>query len=103
VGPFLPFHPLNFLFPHSFQVALRVQKFSISTRRLIFDKMRKGVSKEEVERLVQQERDRHKVVVEQKDEEEGIKMEIKSKTKKKRVIVNLSDGGRIMFSQMDKF
>jgi len=65
--------------------------------------MRRRMSKEEVERLVQQERDRHKVVVEQKYEEEGIKMEIELKIKKKRMIVSHFDGGRIMFSQMDKF
>jgi len=38
VGPSLPFHPLNFLFPHSFQVVPRVQKFSISTRRFFLTK-----------------------------------------------------------------
>jgi hypothetical protein len=51
VGPSFPFHPLHFIFFHSFQVAPSVQKIGRSTRDLVFGKMKRGISKEEVERL----------------------------------------------------
>jgi hypothetical protein len=50
VGPSLPFHLWHFLFCHSSQVAPRVQKVNISTKDLVFGKMRK-MSKEEAKRL----------------------------------------------------
>lgn len=65
--------------------------------------MRAGVSKEEVERLMQQEKNRHRAFAKQKEDEGGTKMETKLETKKKRVIMNLFDKGRFLFSQMDKF
>ncbi len=64
VGPSFPFHPSYFLFFHSVQVAPRMQKIDSSTQTLIFDKMRGGVNKEEVERLAQLDKDRQKFVVE---------------------------------------
>jgi hypothetical protein len=71
VGPSLPFHPLHFLFFHSSQISLRVQKIYRSTKKLVFDKMKGGVSNEEAKRLSQQKRDRQQMDVEQKEEEEG--------------------------------
>ncbi len=46
VGPFLPFHPLHFLFFHSFYIVPRVQKFDKYTRKLILGKMKGRVNKE---------------------------------------------------------
>ncbi len=63
VGPSLPFHPLHFLFFHSFQVTPRMQKIGRSIRKLIFSKMRGVVSKEEAKRLSQQDKYRQKDVV----------------------------------------
>jgi len=51
VGPSFPFHPLNFHFSHSSRIALQVQKLDSSTQIFVFGKMRKGMSKEEVETL----------------------------------------------------
>jgi hypothetical protein len=50
VGPSRPFHLWHFLFCHSFRVAPKVQKVNISTRNLVFGKM-KRVNKEEAKRL----------------------------------------------------
>ncbi len=61
------------------------------------------MNKEKAERFLQQKKDRQKVVVEQKEEEEGTKMETEPKNMKKQKIMNFSGGGRILFSQMDKF
>ncbi len=46
VGPSLSFHPLHFLFFHSFRVILRLQKINRTMIKLVFGKM-KGVNKEE--------------------------------------------------------
>lgn len=48
--PFLPFHPLHFLFSHSFQPALRMQKFIIYTRKLVLGKMKGKMNKENAKR-----------------------------------------------------
>lgn len=56
------------------------------------------MNKEEAERLAQLSRERQKVVVEQKEEEEGTKMKTKPKNEKRRKTVNFSSGGRLMFS-----
>jgi hypothetical protein len=65
--------------------------------------MRRGVSKEDVKRFAQLGKDRQKVIVEQKGEEEGTKMETKLENEIKRKIVSFSNGCRLMFSDMDKF
>jgi len=97
VGPSLPFHPLHFLFFHSFQIALRVQKISSSTQTLVFGKMRRGVNKVEVERFAQLGRDGQNFAIKHKEEEEGTEMgiELENETRK---IVSFSCGGRLMFS-----
>jgi hypothetical protein len=58
----------------------------------------RGVSKEEAERLSQQEKDKQKIALKQNKEEEGTKMETKSENEKRRKNVNFSSGGRLMFS-----
>jgi len=51
VEPFFPFHPLHFFFSHSSQLAPKMQKFIIYTRKLILGKMKGEVNKEKAERL----------------------------------------------------
>jgi hypothetical protein len=51
VRPSLPFHLSHFLFSHSSRVIPRVQKFNRYTKKIMFKKMRGGVSKEKVETL----------------------------------------------------
>jgi peptide methionine sulfoxide reductase MsrB len=65
--------------------------------------MKGKLNKEKAERILQQKKGRQKVVVKQKEEEEGTKMETKLKNEKKQKIMNFSSGGRILFSQTDKF
>lgn len=55
--------------------------------------MRGIVSKEEAKRLSQPEKYRQKDVVEQKEEEEGTKMDIEPKIGRKRNIVSFFGGG----------
>jgi hypothetical protein len=73
-----------------------VQKFGRSTKDLIFGKMKGGVSKEEAERLSHLGRDRQQVVVEHKEEEEGIERETELRNERRK-IVSFSNGGRLMF------
>ncbi len=56
----------------------------------------------EVERFAQLGRDGQNIVIKHKEEEEGTEMgiELENETRK---IVSFSCGGRLMFSQMDKF
>ncbi len=54
---------------------------------LIFGK-KKVASKEEAKRLSQLGKDMHKAIIEQKEEEEGIKMEIEPKNERRRKIVS---------------
>jgi hypothetical protein len=65
--------------------------------------VRRGVSKEEIKRFAWLGKDRQKANVEQKEEEEGTKMETKPKYEKKKNFVSFSSGCRLMFSHMDKF
>ncbi len=83
MGPSFPFHPLHFLFFRYFQVAPNVQKISRLTKDLVFGKMRERLNKEEVERLSQIGRDKQKVVVEHKEEKEGIEMETEPENEKR--------------------
>lgn len=64
--------------------------------------MRGKVNKEEIERLVQQERNRHRAFAQQKEDEGGTKIETKLETKKKRIIMSLFNRGKLMFSQKGK-
>jgi hypothetical protein len=79
-----------------------VQKIGSLTQTSVFGKMRRGVNKVEVERFAQLGRDGQNIVIKHKEEEEGTKMgiELENETRK---IVSFSCGGRLMFSQMDKF
>ncbi len=63
-GTFSPISTFAFYFIFSCRVALNVQKISRSTRDLVFGKMKRGMSKEEVERFAQLGRDKQKATIE---------------------------------------
>jgi hypothetical protein len=68
-----------------------MQEIDRLTKVFVFDKIRRGMNKEEAERFSWLEKDRQKVVVEQTKEEEGNEMETEPENEKMRKNVIFSN------------
>ncbi len=70
---------------------------------MLFLVKKKGkMSKEEAKRLLQLGKDRHKAIIEEKEEKEGTKMETELENERRQKIASFFSGGRLMINYMDK-